>query len=294
VLDAVDDVLRHYRGVATRAALLRAVTRNQLDHEIRSGRLTSPFARAWCRPWDADAVLDRAALTSVGPPAALSHTTALRRWTLLDDALDDVHVIAPARRYPRSQSGLTVHRLARFPPLMRSDGLLTVAPAAAAVMSWPLLAPDRRRAPLIDGTRRKLILPADLQTAVERAPHMPGRAELVELIGLIEAGCESELEIWGLLHVFDAPGLRHGVRQHWLQTRVGAVRVDLAYVGERVAVELDGWGSHSSREQREKDMRRDAALAALGWITVRFSYRRLHDDVAGCRRDLLATLAARR
>lgn len=292
--DDIDAVLQRYRGVATRTQLLRAVTRNQLDHEIRSGRLTSPFARAWCRPWDADVVLERAALTSVGPPAALSHTTALRRCTLLDDAPDDVRVIVPARRYPRPQPGLIVHRLARFPPLTRSDGMPMVAPAAAAVMSWPLLAPDRRRAPIIDGTRRKLLSPAELRAAVDRAPRMPGRADLVQLIGLIEAGCESELEIWGFLHVFDVPGLRHGVRQHRVRTPIGVKRLDLAYVAERVAVELDGWGSHSTRAQRESDMRRDAALAALGWITVRFSYRRLHDDVAGCREDLLATLAARR
>ena len=58
-------------------------------------------------------------------------------------------------------------------------------------------------------------------------------------------------------------------------------------------MELDGERWHSTREQRERDRRRDAALAAAGWVTLRFSHRRLHDDPEGCRRDTLATLALR-
>jgi very-short-patch-repair endonuclease len=41
-------------------------------------------------------------------------------------------------------------------------------------------------------------------------------------------------------------------------------------------------------------MLRDAALASIGWLTLRFSHDRLHDDRAGCVRDALAVLAARR
>ena len=89
------------------------------------------------------------------------------------------------------------------------------------------------------------------------------------------------------------PGLDHGVRQRRVTVNGRTYRLDLAYERERVAVEMDGHQWHSSREQRERDMRRDAALAAAGWLTLRFSHRRLHEDVAGCRRDLLAALAAR-
>lgn len=75
VLPAIDEVLRRTGGVATRSRLLTVVTRHQLDHEIRSGKLVARFPRALCRPWDADLLRERAALTSVGPPAALSHLT---------------------------------------------------------------------------------------------------------------------------------------------------------------------------------------------------------------------------
>ena len=45
---------------------------------------------------------------------------------------------------------------------------------------------------------------------------------------------------------------------------------------------------------RERDARRDAALASTGWLTLRFSYARLHSDIDGCRRETLAALARRR
>jgi very-short-patch-repair endonuclease len=59
-------------------------------------------------------------------------------------------------------------------------------------------------------------------------------------------------------------------------------------------VELDGAAWHGSAAQRERDVRRDAALAASGWLVVRFTQARLHRDPEGCRRDLLDILASRR
>ncbi len=79
-----------------------------------------------------------------------------------------------------------------------------------------------------------------------------------------------------------------------IQAGGSTYRIDQAYPTERVAVELDGEAFHSSREQRERDRRRDVALALLGWLTLRFSYRRLTSDAAGCQRELLAVLASRR
>ena len=41
-----------------------------------------------------------------------------------------------------------------------------------------------------------------------------------------------------------------------------------------VILECDGWSTHGlDRSQFEHDRRRDAELAAAGWIVVRFTYR---------------------
>ena len=84
------------------------------------------------------------------------------------------------------------------------------------------------------------------------------------------------------------------VQQHRVGPADGrSVFLDAAWPELRVAVELDGAAFHGSRDQRERDLRRDTALAALGWVVLRFSYRRLTTDPAGCRREIEAVLRRR-
>jgi hypothetical protein len=51
-------------------------------------------------------------------------------------------------------------------------------------------------------------------------------------------------------------------------------RLDLL-VGDRLVVECDSAEHHGSSEQRVRDLRRDALLAALGFIVLRFDYRQI-------------------
>jgi very-short-patch-repair endonuclease len=290
----IDRLLARTGGVASRSRLLTVTTRAQLDREIRSGHLVSQFPRAYSRPWDWDVVLERAALVSVGPPAALSHTSALRRWRLPAGTSTAIHVTVPARRHPIGDEQLTIHRVTHFPRVLKVNGLITVSVADAVVGAWPLLVGPDQRAAALAATRTRLVSVCEVRSVADSATRLPGRRDLMRLLDLIEAGCESELELWGYLDVFDVPGLRQGVRQREVRAGGRSYRLDLAYEEERIAVELDGHAYHSTRDQRERDMRRDAALASIGWLTLRYSHSRLHTDVAGCRRDTLSALAARR
>jgi very-short-patch-repair endonuclease len=57
--------------------------------------------------------------------------------------------------------------------------------------------------------------------------------------------------------------------------------VDFWVIGTPIVLECDGWGTHGrDRRQFERDRARDAELTANGYITVRFTYRRLTDDPA--------------
>ena len=46
-------------------------------------------------------------------------------------------------------------------------------------------------------------------------------------------------------------------------------------IGDRLVLELDGYGFHATGEFFESDRRRDLALSALGYRTVRLSYRQV-------------------
>ena len=49
-----------------------------------------------------------------------------------------------------------------------------------------------------------------------------------------------------------------------------------------------------SKAQRERDIRRDALLATVGWQTLRFGFTRMTKAPQACRRDILAVYMARR
>jgi very-short-patch-repair endonuclease len=61
-----------------------------------------------------------------------------------------------------------------------------------------------------------------------------------------------------------------------------------------VAVEFDGAAYHGSKEQRERDVRRDAELATLGILVVRLTHKRLHANPETVVTELVSILAARR
>jgi very-short-patch-repair endonuclease len=58
--------------------------------------------------------------------------------------------------------------------------------------------------------------------------------------------------------------------------------------------ELDGAKWHGSPRSRERDLRRDAALAARGYRVVRLTHERLTRQPAEVRAEILAILAAAR
>jgi very-short-patch-repair endonuclease len=60
-----------------------------------------------------------------------------------------------------------------------------------------------------------------------------------------------------------------------------------------LAVELDGAAHHTSAEDRAKDLARDRALAALGWVVLRFTYADVLRDPDGVRAKVLEVYRAR-
>ncbi|SOE02258.1 Protein of unknown function [Blastococcus haudaquaticus] len=155
---------------------------------------------------------------------------------------------------------------------------------AAAVRGFDSVA----RGALLRATRERRVRPVELAPELSRRPNLPGRAELLELLRLIAAGSQSELELFAVQHVLSIPGLPAPRQQHRVLLPDGPVFLDAAWPAVKLGVELDGAAFHGSRQARERDLRRDAALAALGWLVLRFSYRRIRRDPEGCRRQIAA------
>ncbi|MGC4757965.1 DUF559 domain-containing protein [Micromonospora trifolii] len=245
------------------------------------------------------ALSQRATLAWAGGQGALSHLSALAVWGLRPEVVGDlVHLSAPASASLRTRPGVIVHRrrgLTIEPPqVVVRRGLTVTRLEQALVDSWPTISPADRRASVIRAVNDWLTTPERLSAALDRVPKLIDRAAFRHLLTRLADGCRSPLEIWGHDHVFTGPGMPAFRRQ--VPVRVGRrlVYLDMFAERERVNIELDGATSHGSPGQREIDLRRDALLAAIGILVVRFAHRRLVHDVDEVRRETLAILGTRR
>jgi very-short-patch-repair endonuclease len=174
------------------------------------------------------------------------------------------------------------------------DGVRVVTLERAVVEAWPLLSDAAQRAPALAAVRRRMTTPQRLRHQLRAHPRLGGRRELHELLDLLEAGCHSELEIWGYRRVFTGGEFAHMKRQVRRVVAGRVVYLDVYDPQTLLALELDGREYHDDPCQREKDIARDAALAEEGVLTLRFSHRRLTDDPLGCRRQATRVRAIRR
>ncbi len=285
-------------GWITGAELFQRVSRRTVGTWLTQGKLVRLRPGVFALPGRASHWRTRIAAALEQRQAVASHVTALALWDLIEHPPGPVHMTADLNRSGRGPAGVVLHR---SPGIVeegrRVQGLAVTSAERSVVDTWGMPNRVRRddvRAAAITAVRRRLCLPRDLERELARRPRSAGRAELVRLITLLADGCQSELEIWGCLHVLRAPGMPPFVRQRRLVVAGQTLFLDAAYEEVKLAVEMDGAAWHGSRQQRERDIRRDALLATIGWQTLRFSYGRLTAAPHACRHDIWAAYTARR
>jgi very-short-patch-repair endonuclease len=285
-------------GLATRRQLLQHIPGAVLDGHVGRKHLTRIFPHVY-RLRDSEdnsLVALRAALLHAGPDAAVSHTTALSVWGewRLERPL---HLTVHESIRRTGTQGLVVHRRKNFDPTsghcVERKGLRITALPRTVVDSWPLLPPAERRPLALDLARRGLITAVTLDEALAERSNVAGRRTLRQTIDLIGDGCQSELEAHGVLNVFRHRSLPPSVGQFRIVLPTGGIRLDRAWPEVKLAVELDGARYHSSPEDRRRDLGRDAALAALGWVVLRFTYADVLRDPDAVRARVLAVYRTR-
>lgn len=249
------------------------------------------LALADCR----DDWLIRAHAATLHTGGQLSHTTALALWGVVKVRPPRLHVSVQAGRGLRSGTGLTIHRRRTLERPYEVAGLPVTGLDNALIDTWSHAHGGGRsltgsaalaRAAVIDATRTGRTSAGRLGTLLASHQNMAGRSQLRELLKLIAGGCQSELEIFGLREVLTSASLPVPVQQYRVALPGGPVYLDSALPDVKLGIELDGAAFHGDREMRERDIARDSALAAAGWLILRFSYRRVTADAQGCRRDI--------
>ncbi|MBO0979959.1 DUF559 domain-containing protein [Microbacterium sp. SD291] len=116
-------------------------------------------------------------------------------------------------------------------------------------------------AALESALRQSLLSPADVAWLWR---HLP--ISMRWLLGFARPDADSGLESLVRLRLH-----RLGIHVRTQVDIVGVGEVDLL-VGDRLIIEADGRENHEREKERAKDLYRDAAAAAAGYMTLRFTY----------------------
>ncbi|HVT20888.1 MAG TPA: DUF559 domain-containing protein [Mycobacteriales bacterium] len=291
-------VMQERGGVLRRDEARAMFAAHVVDDAVRSGLIVVEHPGVYRLAAATGQATRRRAALAYCPEGAISHLDALDEWGLPTISSARVHLTVGGATHPLRSRGIRLHRRAAFQPVppmaFERNGLRVVCLEQAIVESWPLLATLVRRAPAVIAVRERRTTPQRLMDVLDAQPRTAGARNQRKLFTLLGAGNHSELEIWGHQQVLTDPRLPHSVAQHRVQVGSRYVLLDRAFLAEMLAVELDGAAFHGSPDQRERDLRRDAALAKLGWVTVRYSHPRLHTDPGGVVDELVGILSRRR
>jgi hypothetical protein len=152
------------------------------------------------------------------------------------------------------------------------------SPARTLVDLAPMLTPGQLQSTLGEADRRGLL---DVQ-AVERAlartksRHGQGHQRLTAALdahakhGAVLARSELEERFLDLV-------LSAGLPRPLLNAPAAGFEVDALWPGERVVVELVGWGHHTGRAAAARDRDKTNRLQVAGYVVLRF----MHGDVVG-------------
>ena len=185
--------LSHFRGVASRKALLSAgFSQFCIRSALRNGRGSALPGVVMLHngPVSADQ-LRRCVLAYAGPASYLSHTTAALIQGLRLRSEDRLHVTIPHSRHPRSHDFVVVHQSQRLCRLERNGDIRWSEPARTVVDVAQLLPTrDDVRALVSDAVQRRLVSVAQLQAAAAVVPRR-GSRWLSEAIDDVGAGTPS-------------------------------------------------------------------------------------------------------
>lgn len=252
--------------MATTAQLLTAMTRQQLDVQVRKGTLI----RVWRGVYsvaEPDLLIRLRALDLLigGDVVACLHTAAALYGFGVENS-NSVHVHDPGVRL-RPTTGLVVHQRCGAPVQLVSSRRATT-PAWTAVELAREVRRPRALAVLDAALRSGSCTPAELAEAVDRQRGRRGIVQVRELLRWVDGRAESAMESEARLAMLDG-GLPRPELQYLIHGRDGEIwRVDFAWPEARVAVEYESVAWHAGRIEMERDKSRFAGIQDTEWTVI--------------------------
>lgn len=285
----VDEVLERVGGIATRADLVRATSRADVDRALRTGEL-------------ATVGYGRYALASVGDAVVAAHrisgvlslaSAALHHGWEVKTVPDKPHVAVPRnRKVPqRVRAEVHVHHADLLPEQVL-DGIVTTHEVTLEQCLRQL--PEDEGLAIADSALRHGVAPATL-ARVTMTVRGAGAAKVRRVVGAARADAANPFESVLRSIARSVPGLRVEP-QRLIPLDSGWVRPDLVDHDLGIVLEADSFEWHGDRAALARDARRYNRLVAAGWLVLRFSWEDVMlraDDVRSVLVDAVAVVARR-
>lgn len=288
-------VARTQHGYITRSQLLAlGMGVGAIEYRIKIGRLIPVYRGVYAVghvPIGREA-RSHAAVLACGAGAVLSHGSAAGLWKYAKHWTPPPFEVTA--RSKRRRPGITVHRATTLSrrDITRQLGVPVTSPARTVFDMTPRLTTDKAlRRFVMDARLTYTFHLGDLAEVLGRHPHHPATKRLEPFLDPRRAGGPTRSEFEDAFLEF---ARRYDLPAPITNTHVHGYEADVLFPEERVIVELDGAEFHLDRDVFESDRDRDAALLALGYVTVRITWERLKQRPAREAARLRKILDARR
>lgn len=270
-------------GFATRAALIAATSRREVDLALRTGEVVADGHGRYVTAATDDAVRHAHALSGV---LCLTSAALHHGWEV-KIAPDEPHVAVPRhRRVERERRrGVQVHWLALDPEDV-TDGIVTDEETTLRHCLTRL--PRDEALAVADSALRHGVPPSTLRR-VALSAHGPGSAQARWVAERANGDAANPFESCLRDISYDVPGL-HLLPQLVLQGSE-TVRPDLVDVDLRIVAEADSFAWHGDRAALRRDARRYNLLVVDGWFVLRFAWEDVMFDRDYVRSVLVAIVA---
>lgn len=290
-------------GVVSRRLLRQSgVEDRAIDRRLADGFLhpVQPGAYAVGRP---DLSADGHRLAAViscerdGGGAWLSYRGASAAFEIHLDRLPGLDVtILRNRGGIQRPAGVRVHHLRTMAPtdVTVRDGVpITTVSRTLVDLAQVLPANELRRA-VHEAEVKRLLDRREVASILARMPSRRGAKRLAELLGSSAPDPTNSEFVALYVRLCQRWSLERPETSVYIDAGLGwPTEIDLLYRRQRVIIELDGAHVHMTRQRFEADRRRDAALLALGYVTIRVTWHRLTTDGEALAREIHAVLASR-
>jgi len=276
-MNAVDgwiaELLARQDGVlARRQAVGNGMTVGQIRARLASGRwvIVHPGVYRSTDHRVSTASTVRAAGLWAGDHSLLSGLAAAWWWGLTDVEPPTVDLVTSPRRHLRARPGT---RIIRRGVASTDRAWLKAAPVTGLALSalTGAVALGADGSALLDRALQTRVSLSDLRLAHYRNLGMHGSASAGKLLRAAADGsaAASERRFIALLKEAGVRGWR--VNYAWNPAN-DRTTVDIAFVTERLAIEIDGWAWHHSPDRFQRDRAKQNQLVGAGWTVLRFTW----------------------